>query len=120
MTVLVSVLAMAPTLDGRAYGQASPAADHAETGHAETGRELAATYCAGCHAIGAAGASTHPASPPFRTLSQNYPIASLEEAFAEGVLSGHPDMPEFVFEPQQIDDLIAYIESVQRRQGDAE
>jgi hypothetical protein len=56
-------------------------------------------------------------APPFRTLSQSYPLNSLEEAFAEGILVGHPDMPDFQLEPAQIDHLIAYLNSIQLRQG---
>lgn len=52
-------------------------------------------------------------APPFRTLSEAYPVESLSEAFAEGVLVGHPDMPEFQLAPDDIDALLAYIQSVQ-------
>ncbi|MBY0563924.1 MAG: cytochrome c [Hyphomonadaceae bacterium] len=87
------------------------------TGDAAEGRRLAEINCARCHAIGTGGESRHPMAPPFRTLSRNYPVNALEEAFAEGILVGHPAMPEFRLEPAQIDDLLAYIESVQERQG---
>jgi mono/diheme cytochrome c family protein len=87
------------------------------SGRAEEGRRIAEINCASCHAIGAAGESRHPMAPPFRTLSQNYPLNSLEEAFAEGILVGHPDMPDFQLEPGQIDHLIAYLNSIQSRQG---
>jgi hypothetical protein len=33
----------------------------------------------------------------FRTLGKRYPIEALEEALGEGIISGHPDMPEFRF-----------------------
>lgn len=81
------------------------------------GRRLAEVHCARCHAIGEAGISRHPSAPPFRTLSVNYPITALEEAFAEGVLVGHRDMPEFRLEPQQIEDLLGYIQSIQARRA---
>jgi mono/diheme cytochrome c family protein len=81
------------------------------------GRRLAEIHCAVCHAIGAGGESRNPLSPPFRTFSRNYPVNALEEAFAEGILVGHPSMPEFRLEPQQIDDLLAYIESVQEERS---
>lgn len=79
------------------------------------GRRLAEINCSSCHAIGASGESRHPMAPPFRTLSRDYPVDSLGEAFAEGILVGHPAMPEFQLEPEQIDDLLSYIESVQER-----
>jgi mono/diheme cytochrome c family protein len=85
----------------------------AERSAVAEGRQLAEIHCARCHAIGAEGESTHAMAPPFRSLSQNYPVTALEEAFAEGVLVGHPDMPEFQFEPLQVDSMIAYLQSVQ-------
>jgi mono/diheme cytochrome c family protein len=81
------------------------------------GHRLAEIHCARCHAIGPEGESRHPMSPPFRTLSRNYPVGALEEAFAEGVLVGHPDMPEFQFEPAQVDAIVAYLQSIQERRG---
>jgi mono/diheme cytochrome c family protein len=77
------------------------------------GRIIAEANCASCHAVGESGDSAHAEAPPFRTLSRNYPIESLSEAFAEGILVGHPDMPEFRLDPEQINALLAYIESVQ-------
>lgn len=79
------------------------------------GQRLAEINCARCHAIGARGDSRHPMAPPFRTLSRNYPVNSLEEAFAEGILVGHRDMPPFEFTPDQIDMLVAYLSSVQEQ-----
>ena len=77
------------------------------------GEALVAANCSPCHAIGKTGDSPHPDAPPFRTLSERYPIDALEEAFAEGIETGHPDMPSFTAEPEQIADILAYIWSVQ-------
>lgn len=92
-------------------------ADEEPRGSVAAGRQIAEIQCAGCHAIGANGQSHNPAAPPFRTLSRSYPVNALEEAFAEGILVGHPDMPEFRFTPTQIDDILAYLQSVQERRG---
>ena len=62
------------------------------------GEELLTRNCASCHAVGRTGDSPHKFAPPFRTLGQRYPIDSLEEALGEGIMSGHPDMPEFSFD----------------------
>ena len=51
-------------------------------------------------------------APPFRTLSQRYPIEMLAEALAEGIMTGHPAMPQFVFEPHDIDALLTYIDGL--------
>lgn len=77
------------------------------------GRALAEANCASCHAIGRHGESAAPEAPPFRTLSQNYRVDALEEALAEGISVGHPAMPHFQFEPEDIDAIIAYLQSVQ-------
>ena len=100
----------APSQERRAEASSAP-------GNADEGRRLAEINCSTCHAIGAGGEGRHPSAPPFRTLTQDYPINALEEAFAEGVLVGHRDMPEFSLEPAQIDDLVAYLNSIQTRQG---
>jgi mono/diheme cytochrome c family protein len=79
----------------------------------EVGRNLAKSHCATCHAIGKRGQSPNPQAPRFATLAQRYPLDNLAVAFSEGILVGHGPMPEFQFEPGQIDGLIAYLRSVQ-------
>ena len=79
----------------------------------DVGRTLVETQCATCHAIGKKGQSPNPKAPPFATLAQRYPLDNLAEAFSEGILVGHGPMPEFQFEPDQIDGLIAYLKSIQ-------
>lgn len=80
------------------------------------GRALVEANCARCHATGREGESPHPQAPPFRILSQRYPIRSLEEALAEGISVGHPDMPEFVADPRQVAAIVAYLESIQQEE----
>ena len=79
----------------------------------KVGKLIAETRCAKCHATGAEGDSPHPDAKPFRYLSENYPVADLEEALAEGIVVGHPDMPVFVLSPYEIESLITYLESIQ-------
>ena len=79
------------------------------------GEALLAKNCARCHAIGRTGASPHSQAPPFRTLSRKYPIEGLAEALAEGIFVGHPDMPEFVFEADEVGAILAYLKSIQER-----
>jgi hypothetical protein len=59
------------------------------------------------------GDSPHKEAPPFRTLSAKYPIEDLAESLAEGIVSGHPDMPIFVFSPHDVEAIIEYLQSVQ-------
>lgn len=82
----------------------------------ERGRRLAASACAGCHAIGPVGASTLAAAPPFRVIVRRRPLDQLEAAFAEGLVTSHPAMPTHVFRASEIDDLIAYLETVKAEQ----
>ena len=79
------------------------------------GEALLASECSRCHATGRTGESRHPQAPSFRTLSKRYPIESLEEALGEGLISGHPDMPEFKFESDDVGAIIAYLNSIQER-----
>jgi mono/diheme cytochrome c family protein len=79
------------------------------------GEDLLTTNCSRCHAIGRSGNSTHPEAPPFRTLGQRYPIEVLAEALAEGLSSGHPDMPEFRFEIDDVNAILAYLGAIQEK-----
>lgn len=81
----------------------------------DTGRRLVERNCAQCHAIGRNDTSASPGAPAFRDLSANYPVEDLAEALAEGILTGHPAMPEFRFEPDEINAIIKYLESIQAR-----
>jgi cytochrome c len=78
----------------------------------KTGRAIVQQNCSRCHAIGTTGESTHPKAPPFRIIVTRYPVEDLAEALAEGIVSGHPAMPQFVFEPQQINAILAYLNSL--------
>lgn len=87
-------------------------ADLPRSGSAAVGGSVAQRLCAGCHAIGRDGDSPMKAAPPFRTMGVVYPVSDLQEAFAEGLVTAHPAMPAFELEPQDIADLVAYLESV--------
>jgi mono/diheme cytochrome c family protein len=80
------------------------------------GRQFAQTHCATCHAIGPAGASPYAPAPPFRTLHLRYPVENIAEALAEGITVAHQgarQMPEFVLTVSEIDDLLAYLKSLE-------
>ena len=85
----------------------------AEKGMIDKGQALVEANCARCHAIGKEGESPHKDAPPFRILSSKYPVADLAESLAEGIFSGHPDMPIFVFSPTDVEAIIQYLESIQ-------
>lgn len=79
----------------------------------KSGEKLLQAHCKGCHAIGLNGASTNPKAPPFRDVIQRYPADNLAEALAEGIVSGHPAMPEFVFSVSEIDQIIRYLDTLE-------
>ena len=85
----------------------------AQEGRVQRGLTFAQTNCSQCHAISRVGDSPMPEAPAFRTLHTRYPVENLAEAFAEGFTTGHPSMPEFQLDAAQINDLIAYLKSVQ-------
>ena len=97
------------TLSGSAASAQGEAAARAH------GRSLLMSNCSRCHAIDRTDRSVHREAPPFRTLSQRYPIDLLAEALAEGLVTGHPDMPEFVFEIRDVDAILSYLRSIQEQ-----
>jgi cytochrome c len=61
--------------------------------------------------------SANPKPPLFRLLRETYPLSNLEEALSEGIVVGHEgeQMPPFAFSARQIEALLAYLASVQRK-----
>jgi mono/diheme cytochrome c family protein len=76
------------------------------------GQAVAMERCARCHATGAQDSSPHQSAPPFRDVVLRYPAEHLAEALAEGIVSGHPDMPVYVMSPDEIDAFLAYLDSL--------
>ena len=70
--------------------------------------------CGRCHSIDKVSPSPLVIAPPFRDLHKRYPIESLQEALAEGIQTGHQNMPEFRLEPDQIGDVIAYLKTLEK------
>jgi len=87
-------------------------ASQAWAGEVAEGRKLVKAECSRCHAIGRTGNSPNPKSPPFRDVVKRYPADSLIEALGEGISTGHNEMPEFIFEPDDIMDIVAYLNSL--------
>jgi cytochrome c len=81
---------------------------------AQRGLNFVRTNCARCHAIDKVSASPLAVAPPFRDLHKRYPVESLEEALGEGIVTGHPTMPEFRLDPGQIADLIGFFKTLER------
>ena len=76
------------------------------------GKMLVEANCSRCHAVGPTGDSPLAKAPPFREVVTRYPPESLGEALVEGIVTGHNEMPEFVFEADQAEEIIAYLDSL--------
>ena len=80
---------------------------------AQRGLNIARANCARCHSIDKVSESPLKIAPPFRTLHERYPVTDLQEPLAEGIRTGHPTMPEFRFDPDQVRDLVAFLKTLE-------
>ncbi len=103
----IAALAFAAGLPIAFAARADDAADIA------AGKKIAETYCAVCHAVGTDGDSPRAEAPRFRELGQRFPIENLAESLAEGIMTGHPDMPQFEMTPDEIGVFLTYLNSIQ-------
>ena len=79
----------------------------------EDGRALVTMYCADCHAVEATGESPLAIAPRFRDLHLRYDVEFLSEALVEGIVTAHPEMPQFEFDPDQAAAIVAYLKSLE-------
>jgi cytochrome c len=86
----------------------------AQSPAAQRGLTFVRVHCAQCHAIDKVSESPLTIAPPFRTLHLKYPIESLQRPLSEGIIVGHPTMPQFRLEPDQVTDVIAYLKTLER------
>jgi cytochrome c len=107
------VLALLPVLAVIVFWRLPARGDEALSPAAQRGRVLVTNNCARCHAIDKYSTSPVALAPPFRTLHERYPVEDLEEPLAEGIVTGHPMMPEFSFDPGQVNDIISYLKTLE-------
>jgi cytochrome c len=88
-------------------------ASAAETDREARGRALVTMYCTDCHATENEGESPFPSAPRFRDLHLRYDVELLSEALVEGIVTAHPEMPQFEFDPDQAQDIILYLKSLE-------
>jgi mono/diheme cytochrome c family protein len=77
------------------------------------GRALLDEHCSRCHAIDKAGDSPREGAPAFRTLSRSFNMDEFAGKLQGGLMSGHPDMPEFRFNEDDARAVAAYLRSIQ-------
>jgi cytochrome c len=88
-----------------AFAQQSPAE--------QRGLTFVRAHCARCHSIDAVSPSPLAIAPPFRDLHLRYPVEELRRPLSEGIVANHPTMPQFRLEPDQVEDVIAFLKSLQ-------
>jgi mono/diheme cytochrome c family protein len=76
------------------------------------GRALAEKNCAWCHAIGRAGDSPNPRAPAWRDIHKRHPILALRDPLTRGIARPHDEMPKFELSDNEIDTIVAYINSL--------
>ena len=96
--VLVCVLVFAGAFAGKAQATGSP----------EQGHTLAKTWCSSCHAVESDGVQRDAPAPPFPTIAERARLEQLR-AFLN---APHPPMPNFNLSRTQIDDIVAYLQSL--------
>ena len=85
---------------------------HAQTPPARDGKSILEVNCARCHAVGGSGASPLEKAPPMRDVARKYRPENLAESLAEGIVTGHADMPQFIFQPDEIAAIIGYLNAL--------
>jgi mono/diheme cytochrome c family protein len=100
---IIYALLAAMSLSGPAFAQ-DPSA----------GLRIAEAECARCHAVGRQGQSPLAPAPPFREFARKWPID--QGNVGERTSMSHGEMPEFIFEPNEIADLVVYLLTIQEPQ----
>ena len=109
-TMGLALMAFALAMPGPLLAAQADMSPEARQGHA-----LMEERCSSCHAIEATGDSPNPTAPPFREIVTRCPVESLAEALAEGIIVDHDGpMPQFVFEPQDVDAILAYLHTLEK------
>lgn len=78
---------------------------------AARGQVLAQQWCSQCHGVRPAEASVNPKAPAFVAIAAE-PSAT-EYALRTFFRTPHPTMPNSIFEPDDIDDIVGYIISLE-------
>jgi mono/diheme cytochrome c family protein len=102
-------------LAGCVQGLRSTALDQPTTlPSAARGAVFARQNCGGCHAVEGTGPSPDRRAPSFRTLAGHYVGSSLQRKLTEIAETGHYDMPPLLVHSDDVDDVAAYLEELNR------
>ena len=109
---MLTAIAMIWALTASASAQDTDLSGPSMTAIVAIGESLAEERCGRCHALGLDDKSPHAEAPPFREVAKRYKLEDLAESLAEGILTGHPDMPILVFKEDEIDSFLTYLGSL--------
>jgi mono/diheme cytochrome c family protein len=98
--LLFGIAILLPT----AFAGAALAAD------AEHGEQLAKQWCSSCHLVTSQQTASADSAPPFRTIAENTGISSGN--LRAWLADPHPPMPDLSLSVREIDDLTAYVMSL--------
>jgi mono/diheme cytochrome c family protein len=95
----------------------APISAHAQ--NVAAGHAIAEKHCARCHAVAEGLKSKHALAPTFPVIANRYSVWGLQEALAEGIIVGHDEMPKYVFTPEQITNLLSFMDTFTREKSKA-
>lgn len=81
-------------------------------GDAQAGQNLAQSWCSGCHIVDRSGHGADTA-PPFPTIANSSP--ENHTWLRTWLTDPHPPMPNLNLSRQQIDDIVAYLDTLTLR-----
>ena len=78
------------------------------------GRTILKDFCASCHSIKKSGDSPMKSALPLRLLGRSFEMDRFAQDLTRGILSGHPDMPEFKLTEDDARAVSAYLRTIQK------
>ena len=85
-----------------------------EVGNPDRGLDYARRVCAGCHAVEAGTAFLFSDIPSFEDIANSEGMSP--RALVVWLTTSHPNMPDLIIPPDDMDDVIAYIMSLRGRE----
>jgi tetratricopeptide (TPR) repeat protein len=78
----------------------------------QQGMVLAEKNCSGCHAMGEVGVSLNKDAPVFRDLFKKHQLYAMRRPVTRAVLAVHQKMPQFNVSAEDVDTIVAYMNSI--------
>jgi len=92
---------------------AAACAAQAAAGDPDAGKRLTQQWCTGCHVVGSSGNTGTDAAPPLPVIAQQK--GKDPQWIKAWLTQPHPPMPNLNLSRQEIDDITAYLTSLNQR-----